>query len=65
MYQQSKSEAPQRLRDGLLSCILLQQGDVPDTQLSITWVEVAPVPPRSPINTLRSKFTSSSGDGGK
>ncbi len=42
MYKLNKSEVPQRQRDGLLSHILLQQGDVPDTQLSITWVEVKP-----------------------
>lgn len=42
MYKLNKSEAPQRQRDGLLSHILLQQGDVPDTQLSVTWVEVEP-----------------------
>ncbi len=41
MYKLNKSEVPQRERDGLLSHIMLQQGDVPDTQLSITWVEVA------------------------
>ena len=42
MYKLNKSEVPQRQRDGLLSHILLQQGDVPNTQLSVTWVEVEP-----------------------
>ena len=42
MHKRSKSEVPHRLRDGLLSYILLQKNDLPDTQLSITWVEVAP-----------------------
>jgi mannose-6-phosphate isomerase-like protein (cupin superfamily) len=42
MYKVNKSAVPQRQRDGLLSHILLQQGDVPDTQLSVTWVEVEP-----------------------
>ena len=40
MYKLNKSEVPKRQRDGLLSHILLQQGDVPNTQLSVTWVEV-------------------------
>jgi len=40
MHKLNKSEVPQRQRDGLLSHILLQQGDVPNTQLSVTWVEV-------------------------
>ena len=42
MYKRSKSSVPHRLREGLLSYLLLQKGDVPDTGLSITWVEVAP-----------------------
>ncbi len=42
MFKRSKAEAPQRERDGLVSSILLQQGDVPESQLSITWVKVAP-----------------------
>ncbi|MFV1951772.1 MAG: cupin domain-containing protein [Nitrospinota bacterium] len=42
MYKLNKSEVPQRQRDGLLSHILLQHGDVPNTQLSVTWVEVEP-----------------------
>ncbi len=40
MYKRNKSEVPQRKRHGLLSHIMLQKGDVPDTQLSVTWVEV-------------------------
>ena len=42
MYQRNKSEVPHRLRDGLFSHILLQKNDVPDTRLSITWVEIEP-----------------------
>lgn len=42
MFKRNKSAAPQRQRDGLLSYILLQQGDVPDTRLSVTWVELTP-----------------------
>jgi quercetin dioxygenase-like cupin family protein len=42
MYKLNKSVVPQRQQDGLLSHILLQQGDVPNTQLSVTWVEVEP-----------------------
>lgn len=42
MFKQNKNEAPSRERDGLVSHILLQQGDVSDTQLAITWVDVAP-----------------------
>jgi hypothetical protein len=36
MYKINKSDATQRKREGLLSYILLQLGDVPNTQLSIT-----------------------------
>ncbi|MCK5310708.1 MAG: cupin domain-containing protein, partial [Desulfobacteraceae bacterium] len=42
MYKLNKSEVPKRQRDGLLSHIMLQQDDVPNTQMSITWVEVEP-----------------------
>jgi len=42
MFKQNKSEAPRREREGLASHILLQQGDVPDVRLAITWVDVAP-----------------------
>ena len=42
MYKLNKSEVPQRQREGLLSHILIQQDDVPNTQLSVTWVEVEP-----------------------
>jgi mannose-6-phosphate isomerase-like protein (cupin superfamily) len=33
--------APRRERGGLLSHVLLQDGDVPGTSLTVTWVEVA------------------------
>ncbi len=42
MFKRNLAEAPQREREGLTSHILLQQGDVPDVGLSVTWVEVAP-----------------------
>jgi hypothetical protein len=34
MFKRSQAEAPQRVRNGLVSYILLQQGDVPQTLLS-------------------------------
>ncbi len=42
MFKRNIAEAPQREREGLISHILLQQGDVPQVGLSVTWVEVAP-----------------------
>lgn len=42
MFKQNKSKAPRRERDGLISHILLQQGDVPGDRLAITWVDVLP-----------------------
>jgi quercetin dioxygenase-like cupin family protein len=42
MHKRNKSEVPHRLREGRLSYLMLQKGDVPDTGLSITWVEVEP-----------------------
>ena len=38
----STAEAPVRERDGLISRILLQEGDVPGVGLTVTRVEVAP-----------------------
>jgi mannose-6-phosphate isomerase-like protein (cupin superfamily) len=52
MYKLNKSEVPQRQRGGLLSHILLQQGDVPNTQLSVTWVEVEPDASQKPHKHL-------------
>ena len=42
MFRRGKSEAPRRERQGLVSNILLQRGDVPGDRLAITWVDVAP-----------------------
>lgn len=42
MFKINKSIATKRIRDGLTSFILLQQGDTKTNQLAITWVEVAP-----------------------
>jgi len=41
MFKQNKSEAPRRERNGFTSHILLQQGDILDVRLAITWVDVA------------------------
>jgi len=38
----NKANAPRRERSGLVSRILLQEGDLPDLGLTATWVEVAP-----------------------
>jgi mannose-6-phosphate isomerase-like protein (cupin superfamily) len=40
MFVQSKSTSPSRKRINLVSYILLQQGDVRDTNLTVTWVEI-------------------------
>ena len=42
MFKQNRSKAPRRERDGLISHILLQQGDVHGDRLAITWVDVLP-----------------------
>ncbi len=42
MYKRNRSEAPQREKDGLVSHILLHEGDVPGARLAVTWVDVAP-----------------------
>ncbi len=41
MFKSNRQGSPQREREGLVSHILLQQGDVPDDRLSVTWVEIA------------------------
>jgi len=48
MFRRGKSEARRRERDGLVSSILLQRGDVPGDRLAITWVDVAPGSRQSP-----------------
>lgn len=42
MFVRSRAEAPRRERDGLVSHVLLQDGDVEDGDLTVTWVDVAP-----------------------
>jgi mannose-6-phosphate isomerase-like protein (cupin superfamily) len=42
MYVTDLSSAPQRELDGLVSHILLEEGDAPGGELSITWVDVEP-----------------------
>ncbi|MDQ4064160.1 MAG: cupin domain-containing protein, partial [Actinomycetota bacterium] len=42
MYTRSKKESPRRERSGLVSHILLQQGDLPEVGLTVTWVDVVP-----------------------
>ena len=42
MFRRNRLEALRRERDGLVSRILWHEGDLPETQLTVTWVEVAP-----------------------
>jgi mannose-6-phosphate isomerase-like protein (cupin superfamily) len=42
VFKRSRSEAPRRKRDGLVSRVLLGGRDLPETRLTVTWVEVAP-----------------------
>ena len=42
MFTRNKSQASRRERDGLVSHILLEKGDVPGGELTVTWVDVAP-----------------------
>ena len=42
MYVSDLSSAPTRELDGLVSHILLEEGDAPGGELSITWVDVEP-----------------------
>ena len=42
MIVHNKERCPRRERSGLVSRILLQQGDLPDLRLTTTWVDVAP-----------------------
>ncbi len=42
MFQINKKEAESRKREGLTSYILLQEGDVPEGKLAVTWVDVEP-----------------------
>jgi mannose-6-phosphate isomerase-like protein (cupin superfamily) len=42
MYVRDLSSAPKRKVDGLVSHILLEEGDAPGGELSVTWVDVEP-----------------------
>lgn len=42
MYVTDLTDAPKRELEGLVAHILLQEGDAPGGELSITWVEVEP-----------------------
>ena len=42
MFKRSRSEAPRREWDGLVSRALLGGRDLPETRMTVTWVEVAP-----------------------
>ncbi len=42
MFKRSRSEAPRRERDGLVSRALLRGRDLPEARMTVTWVEVAP-----------------------
>ena len=42
MFVKRMSDAPWREREGLVSRIMLEESDVSDGTLTVTWVEVAP-----------------------
>jgi mannose-6-phosphate isomerase-like protein (cupin superfamily) len=42
VFKRSRSEAPRRERDGLVSRALLRGRDLPEARMTVTWVEVAP-----------------------
>ncbi len=42
MFRRRRSEALRRERDELVSRILLHDGDLAETRLTVTWVDVAP-----------------------
>ena len=42
VFRRNRSEALRRDRDGLVSHILWHAGDLPETRLTVTWVNVAP-----------------------
>ncbi len=44
MYARIKEKSPRRERNGLVSPVLLERGDLSDVDLTTTWVEVAPAP---------------------
>jgi quercetin dioxygenase-like cupin family protein len=42
VFKRNRSEAPWRERDGLVSRVILHEGDPPETKLMVTWVDVNP-----------------------
>ncbi len=42
MFKQGRSGAERRERDGLVSYVLVHEGNLPDARLTVTWVDVAP-----------------------
>ena len=42
MFKKSRSESVRRERDGLVSHILLHEGELPGTRMTVTWVDVTP-----------------------
>ena len=48
LFKRERLKAPGRERDGLVSHILLHEGDVPEARLTVTWVDVAPGPGQRP-----------------
>lgn len=42
MYVKNKTEVPKRERYGLTSHFMLQTGDIAESQLAVTWVDVQP-----------------------
>ena len=42
VFKRSRTEAPRRERDGLVSHALLHAEDFPGTRLTVTWVDVDP-----------------------
>ena len=42
MFIKKMTEAPERKREGLVSHVLLQERDVAESEMAVTWVEVEP-----------------------
>ena len=42
MFVRKMTEAPERGREGLVSQVLLQEGDIAESEMAVTWVEVEP-----------------------
>ena len=66
MFKRSRSEAPRRERDGLVSRVLLLGGrDLPETRLTVTWVEVAPGSGQRPHSHAPEQVYVIVGEGGR